>query len=112
MLKKILLMLLTLAWFGTAWAAVDINTASEAQLQELKGIGPSTARAIVKDRSDHGAYKNDDDLTKRIKGMGPKSLAKLEGQGLTISGASGSNKSGAGKTTESQAHSGKSGKKS
>jgi len=95
MLKKILLALLTLTWFGAAWAAVDVNTATEAQLQDLKGIGPSTARAIVKDRSDHGAYKNADDLSKRVKGLGPKSLAKLEAQGLSVPGgatASASNK--------------------
>jgi len=110
MLKKILLMLLTLTCFGTAWAAVDINTASEAQLQELKGIGPSTARAIVKDRSAHGAYKNADDLSKRVKGLGPKSLAKLEGQGLTIPGAAVSNSIGAGKAAAS--HRGKSATKS
>ena len=105
MLKKILLTLLTLTWFGAAWAAVDVNTATEAQLQDLKGIGPSTARAIVKDRSDHGAYKNADDLSKRVKGLGPKSLAKLEAQGLSVPGGSGAtaaNKDGVEKAGQSR----------
>jgi competence protein ComEA len=109
-MKNILLALLTLAWLGTAVAAVDINTASEAQLRELKGIGPSTARAIVQDRSDHGPFKSTDDLSKRVKGLGPKSLTKLEGQGLTVSGTAALPKSGSQKSSESR--SGKSSKKS
>jgi competence protein ComEA len=109
-MKNILLALLTLAWLGTALAAVDINTASEAQLRELKGIGPSTARAIVQDRTDHGPFKSADDLSTRVKGLGPKSLTKLEGQGLTVSGTAASAKGGSQKSVESRG--GKAGKKS
>ena len=54
MLKKLLVLLALLLPLGAAWAAVDVNTATETQLQDLKGIGPSTARAIVKERTDHG----------------------------------------------------------
>jgi competence protein ComEA len=89
MLKKLLILLALLLPLGAAWAAVDVNTATETQLQDLKGIGPSTARAIVKERTDHGPYKNADDLTTRVKGLGPKSLTKLQEQGLAI-GSSGS----------------------
>lgn len=111
MLKKYLLMLLVCACFGSAWAAVDVNSATEAQLQTLKGIGPSTARAIVKERGDHGPYKSGDDLSTRVKGVGPKSLAKLEQQGLTVPGAASSHKSEREKEKSGEAPSGKAAKK-
>jgi competence ComEA-like helix-hairpin-helix protein len=101
MFKSKLSPLLLLAWFGTALAAVDINTATEAQLQALKGIGPSTSRAIVDERNAHGPYKSADDLSSRVKGLGPKSLTKLEAQGLTLPGSA---------AADSARHDGKSGK--
>ncbi|MDX8403774.1 MAG: helix-hairpin-helix domain-containing protein [Mariprofundaceae bacterium] len=54
-----------------------MNTASAAQLQELKGIGEKTAAAIVTYRNKHGAFKSVDDLTK-VKGIGEKKLSGLE----------------------------------
>jgi competence protein ComEA len=84
MLKKVVVLLALLVPVWGAWAAVDVNTATEAQLQDLKGIGPSTARAIVKERTDRGPYKDADDLSSRVKGLGAKSLSKLEAQGLEI----------------------------
>lgn len=56
--------------------AVDINTASEAQLDALPGIGPAKAAAIVADRSDRGPFSSCDDLT-RVTGIGPATVAKL-----------------------------------
>jgi len=84
MLKKIVVLLALLVPVWGAWAAVDVNTATEAQLQDLKGIGPSTARAVVKERTDRGPYKDADDLSSRVKGLGAKSLSKLEAQGLAF----------------------------
>ncbi len=99
MLKKYLVLVPLAAGLvaasGAAWATVDINTATEAQLQELKGIGPSTARAIVKDRTDHGPYKSAADLSARVKGLGPKSLTKLEAEGLSLSAPADARKGGA-----------------
>ncbi len=42
-------------------ALVDINSASEAELQKLKGIGPAISKKIVQGRP----YKGKDDLVKK-----------------------------------------------
>jgi len=62
---------------------VNINTATVAELQSIKGIGPKTAAAIIAYRDDHGSFKSVDEL-ENVKGIGPKSLDKFEGE-LTIS---------------------------
>ena len=75
---------LGLAGINLAFAAVNINTATPADLDGVKGIGPSKAQAIVDYRSKHGPFKSLDDL-KNVKGFGEKSIAKLKGE-LTVSG--------------------------
>jgi competence protein ComEA len=69
---------------GTARAAVDVNTADEAALTSVKGVGPATARSIVEERNKRGPYKDAADLAERVSGIGPKSVAKLQDAGLTI----------------------------
>lgn len=56
---------------------VDINHATVEQLDTLPGIGASKAKAIAADREQNGLYHNADDLL-RVKGIGPKLLAKLK----------------------------------
>ena len=76
---------LSLAGINLAFAAVNINTATPAELDGVKGIGPSKAQAIVDYRTKNGPYKSLDDL-KNVKGFGDKSLARLKGE-LSISGS-------------------------
>lgn len=53
---------------------VDINTAdAETISSELKGIGPSKAKAIVEYRKKHGPFKNPDDLS-LVKGIGDRTV--------------------------------------
>ena len=73
-----------LAGIGVALGAVNLNTASEAELDAIKGIGPGKAKAIVEYRDKNGPFKTVDDL-KKVKGFGEKSLAKLRPE-LTVSG--------------------------
>ncbi|HEY1468802.1 MAG TPA: helix-hairpin-helix domain-containing protein [Candidatus Acidoferrum sp.] len=55
---------------------VNLNTASSAELQQVPGIGPSTADKILQMRKSYGAYKSVDDLL-AIKGIGQKRLDKM-----------------------------------
>ncbi len=73
-----------IALAGAAHAAVDVNSADEAALTTVRGIGPATAKSILEERAKHGPYKNADDLAERVRGIGPKSVARLQEAGLTI----------------------------
>ena len=55
---------------------ININTATEQQLQELPGIGPAKAAAIVAHRQEHGAFSTTDGL-KEVSGIGDKSFEQL-----------------------------------
>ena len=54
---------------------ININTANSAELQEVPGIGPSTAEKILKMRKVHGPFRNVEELL-AIKGIGKKRLGK------------------------------------
>lgn len=58
-------------------AVVNLNTASAAELEELPGIGPSTAARIVEYRQKNGSFKKIEDLL-NIRGIGEKSFLKLK----------------------------------
>ncbi|SAK70777.1 DNA-binding protein [Caballeronia fortuita] len=73
---------------GSAWAAVDVNTANADALRGIKGIGPAKAKAILDERQAHGPFKDAGDLSTRVKGMGGKTVQRLEAEGLTIGATS------------------------
>lgn len=60
----------------TPGAAVNLNTATLAELDRLPGIGPSLAREILAYREAHGAFSSIDDLL-LVPGIGPAKLAAL-----------------------------------
>ncbi|MDQ1443633.1 MAG: competence protein ComEA [Acidimicrobiaceae bacterium] len=55
---------------------VNLNTATAEQLDALPGVGPSTARAILAWRQQHGRFKRVDDLL-HVRGIGPAKLEAL-----------------------------------
>ncbi|MCP9291426.1 phospholipase D-like domain-containing protein [Gracilimonas sediminicola] len=55
---------------------ININTADEATLQLLPGIGPAYSKRIVQYRLENGSFKSVDEIT-NIRGIGPKTLQKL-----------------------------------
>ena len=85
MLKKTLAALLALAT-TIAMAAVDANNASEADLDSIKGIGPSTTSKIVGARKT-SKFKDWNDFMQRVPGIGEKRAAKLSAEGLTVNGS-------------------------
>lgn len=50
---------------------ININTADNAQLESLPGIGPQTAKSITEYRQAHGGFKSVEEL-KQVKGIGDK----------------------------------------
>ncbi|MDR2508367.1 MAG: helix-hairpin-helix domain-containing protein [Candidatus Accumulibacter sp.] len=64
---------------AVAAEAVNINTANEAGLQQVKGIGPSKARAIIEYREKNGPFASTDALV-NVPGIGKKSLEQLKPQ--------------------------------
>lgn len=85
MLKKILA-ILAMLYAMSAFAAVDVNKASAADLDSVKGIGPAISAKIVEERK-KGEFKDWNDLVSRVKGIGETSAAKLSEAGLTVNGA-------------------------
>lgn len=63
---------------------INVNSASQSELESIKGLGPSKARAIISEREDGGFYHDANDLQKRVRGIGMKSVEKMVDNGLTI----------------------------
>lgn len=61
---------------GTAGGPLNLNTASQSDLEELPGIGPVTAERIVAWRQAHQRFTRVDELGE-VSGIGPKTLAQL-----------------------------------
>jgi len=83
MLKKLVA---ALAWLiaGSTFAAVDANTATQAELEAISG-GPTISASIVAERK-KGDFKDWSDLFQRVRGVGDRSAAKFSAGGLTING--------------------------
>lgn len=82
---KRLLASMLMALSVAAWASVDVNTANEAELDSVKGLGPSSTARILKERA-KGPFKSWADLGTRVKGFKEAGLAKLSDGGLTVNG--------------------------
>lgn len=76
-MKKMLLALaIVCASVSHAQAAVDLNTASQAELETINGVGPKKAQAIIEYRQKNGPFKSADDLDK-VPGFGKKSVDEV-----------------------------------
>ncbi|PPD29188.1 MAG: hypothetical protein CTY21_12840 [Methylomonas sp.] len=104
MFKKALATLVALA-ATVAMAAVDVNEATVADLDSIKGIGPGTSAKILEERKS-AKFKDWDDFIQRVSGIGDKRAAKLSDEGLTVNGAAFKN-TGTGPATANTAATGK-----
>ena len=85
-LIKILLTTVLALSAAFAFAAVEVNKASQAELETIKGVGPAMSTKILEARK-AGAFKDWPDLAERVKGIGSGNSAKFSGEGLTVNGA-------------------------
>jgi len=71
--------------FGVVIASpLNVNTATQSELESIKGIGPSKAKTIIAERLDGGHFQDANDLQKRVRGIGMRSVEKMVDNGLTI----------------------------
>ena len=76
-----------LVFFTTvAYAAVDINRADQAEIEQVKGIGPALSQRILDERQ-KGAFRDWADLIRRVGGIGPGNAARFSASGLTVGGS-------------------------
>jgi len=85
-MKKLLMVLIAFfAFSGMATAAINLNSASKAELETVKGIGPQKAEAILDYRKKNGPFKKVDDL-RNVSGFGDKSVENMRSE-LTVDAA-------------------------
>ena len=76
---------LAVSSLGLAAASpINVNTATQSELESIRGIGPSKAKTIITERLDGGHFQDANDLQKRVRGIGMKSVEKMVDNGLSI----------------------------
>ena len=85
LIKTLTAALLALA-SAAAFAVVDVNKANQAELESIKGIGPSMSTKILAARKT-GSFKDWTDMQTRVKGVRAGNSAKFSADGLTVNGA-------------------------
>ncbi|MBE5527701.1 helix-hairpin-helix domain-containing protein [Laribacter hongkongensis] len=78
-MKRLMMGLVAVLISTATMAAVDVNSATQAQLEDVKGLGPVKAKAIIDYRQKNGPFKTLDDLDK-VEGFGRKSIDKLRAE--------------------------------
>ncbi len=86
MLKK-LFVIFAMLYAAIAFAAVDVNKATAAELDAIKGIGPGISGKILDERK-KGPFKDWNDMITRVNGIGDTNAAKFSAEGMTVGGAS------------------------
>lgn len=66
-------------------AAVDLNTATRAELEQLNGLGVSTAARVLEERA-KAPFSDWSDFTRRVKGFKASRVEQLREQGVTVNG--------------------------
>ncbi len=65
MLKKLFVVLFAcFAFCSNVFAIVDLNSATQQQLETIKGLGPTKAKAIIEYRTKNGTFKSAEEVMK------------------------------------------------
>jgi competence protein ComEA len=83
---KMILAIAAVLYATVAFAAVDVNKATAAELDGIKGIGPGISTKILDERK-KGNFKDWNDFVERVKGVGDGNAAKFSAEGLTVNGS-------------------------
>lgn len=85
-IKKVIITMVLIAVLGIPFsgfasnsAAININSATQIELQNINGIGPKMAEKIISYREQHGKFAEVADLC-NVQGIGEKSLQKIATQ--------------------------------
>jgi competence protein ComEA len=93
-IHRLALHLLALMALGAAFAVnaqmtlprtIDLNTANQAQLEMVKGVGPQLSERILAERAS-ARFESWDDFIARMKGIGPSHALRLSNAGLRVTG--------------------------
>ncbi len=66
-------------------AVINVNIATPAELETIRGVGPATAQRIVQERERAGPFISFQDFAERIRGIGPKRAAAMRAAGVGVS---------------------------
>lgn len=69
---------------GSTSFAVSINQANQNVLESVKGVGPAKAKSIITEREKNGAFKDAEDLSRRVRGIGEKTVSKMQDAGISF----------------------------
>lgn len=69
--------------------SIDLNTATRARLESLKGVGPALSAALVAARAQR-PFQDWDDVVDRVPGIGPASARRLAAAGARVDPAASS----------------------
>ncbi len=91
--RRTLLLALLLAGTGGAAAQapvapppLELNQATQAELEQLPGMGPALSEALLAERRRGGPFADWRALVRRVRGVGPASARRLSAAGLRIDG--------------------------
>lgn len=82
---RMLLIFLAFSLSAQVQAAVEVNRATQAELESIRGVGPGTSSKILAERQ-RAPFSNWDDVIDRVHGLGPKTAVRLSAAGLLVNG--------------------------
>lgn len=85
---RALALLIVAAVLPLCGAALEINDATRAQIEQLDGAGVTMTDRLLEERA-RMPFAGWEDLRKRVKGLGPRRIAQWQAQGVTVNGERG-----------------------